>query len=45
MCKHTKSIFFRGDYRSDVCEDTHVKIIDMNFRDEFDVEVIEDNQS
>lgn len=45
MCKHTKFIFFRGDYKSDVCEDTHLKVIDANSRDELDAKVIKDDQS
>jgi len=45
MCKHTKSTSFRGDYRSDVCEDTHVEAIDMDSGDELGVGVTEDNQS
>lgn len=45
MCRHTKSTSFRGDYRSDVCEDTHVEAVDIDSGDELGAGVTEDNQS
>lgn len=45
MCKHTKSTFFQSDYRSDVCEDTHVEAIAIDSGDELGTGVTENDQS